>query len=338
MHVNKFLLIALIVFSACTKKEILESAKKLSAEKVQLPEKKLDGIEFKPVEKKLFPITLNLSGRVAIPDKDFYVLSARTAGRIDSLPLNIGDHVHVGTTVATLWSPDLATAVDEYEIAKAQKGAELIQLSEEKLRALGVSPKDAISGRVSFPLRSTMDGVVLDRKQNAGSSVNPGDQIMTIGKSGSFQFQADVPPSDALLLKPGMKVIFEDNPNLKASVDSVSTIADPASRLVRVRCKFEDIGNVSLAQETFLKAKVILKERESLVSSVHALVVDEESQYIFVQDLTQPKIFSREKVRVTSTTGLEMAFEFINEKLDLTKAGVITEGALLLNGVLEDSD
>jgi multidrug efflux pump subunit AcrA (membrane-fusion protein) len=331
---------SVLFLSACTKKTVVEQPKRLNDHQVQIDAEKPDGIELKAIERKPFPVTLDLPGRVAIPDKDFYMLAARVAGRIDSMPINIGDRVHVGSLVAVFWSPDLATAADEYEIAKAQKNAELVALSEQKLRSIGITPGDAVSGRIAFPLRSPMEGVVLDKKATVGASLNPGDQILTIGKSGSFQFQGDVPPTESLQMKPGMKVTFDDAPTLKASIDTVSSIADPTSRLVRIRCKFEDSRQVSLAQETFLKAKVVLKEKESLVTSVKAVVVDENAQYVFIQNPANPKIFDRTKVKVLSTSAGEIAFEPLDDKLnlDLTKARIVTDGALLLNGILEDSE
>lgn len=322
---------------ACTKKTEIDPPKRLNDHQVRIEAPSPEGLAVKTVEKKPFPVTLDLPGRVTIPDKDFYMLTARVAGRIDAMPINIGDKVRPGSVLATFWSPDLATASDEYEIAKNQKNNELILLSEEKLRSLGISMKDAVPGRIAFPLRSPMEGVVLDKKGTVGASLNPGDQILTIGKSGSFQFQADVPPADARQIKVGMSVSFEEAPTLKATVDAVSAIADPTSRLVRVRCRFEDTSVVSLAQETFMKAKVILKEKDSMVTAAKALVVDENSQYIFVQD-SDPKVYSRVKVKVLSTSAGEMAFEPEDEKINLSASKVVVDGALLLNGVLEDSD
>ena len=329
-----------VSISSCTKKVVVLPPQRLNDHQVKIDSDKPEGIELKIVEKKPFPVTLDLPGRVAIPDKDFFMLTARVAGRIDAMPTNIGDQVHVGTVLAMFWSPDLATAADEYEIAKTQKNPELVKLSEEKLRAIGISVKDGVSGRISFPLRSPMEGVVIDKKGNVGAALNPGDPILTIGKSGSFQFQADVPPTDALQMKAGMTVTFDDAPSLKATIDTVSSIADPSSRLVRVRCKFENISKVSLAQETFMKAKVVLKERDSLVTSIKALVVDETSQYIFIQDSADPKTFDRIKVTVLSTSAGEMSFEPVDPKVNVVGSvtKIVVDGALLLSGVLEDSE
>ena len=340
--INKSIIAILTVFvfcsSSCTKKVTIEPPKRMNEHQIKIETPNPDGIETKAVEKKLFPVTVDLPGRVAIPDKDFIMLTARVAGRIDAMPVNIGDQVHVGTMLAMFWSPDLATAADEYEIAKNQKNLELVKLSEEKLRAIGISPKDGVSGKIAFPLRSPMEGVVIDKKGNVGASLNPGDPILTIGKSGSFQFQADVPPADALQMKAGMRVTFDDAPTLKATIETVSSIADPNSRLVRVRCKFDNIAQVSLAQETFLKAKVVLKERDSLVTAKKALVVDENSQYIFIQNSNNPKLFDRIKIKVLSTSADEMAFEPIDQKENLVSSvtKIVVDSALLLSGVLED--
>jgi len=330
----------LLMFVSCTKKVVVLPPQRVNDHQVRIDNDKPEGIELKTVEKKPFPVTIDLPGRVAIPDKDFFMLTARVAGRVDAMPTNIGDQVHVGSVVAMFWSPDLATAADEYEIAKTQKNPELVKLSEDKLRALGISIKDAVPGRISFPLRSPMEGVVIDKKGNVGAALNPGDPILTIGKSGSFQFQADVPPTDALQMKAGMTVTFDDAPTLKATIDTVSSIADPSSRLVRVRAKFGDVSKVSLAQETFMKAKVVLKERDSLVTSVKALVVDETSQYIFMQNATDPKTFDRIKVNVLSTSAGEMSFEPVDPKVNVVGSvtKIVIDGALLLSGVLEDSE
>lgn len=278
---------------------------------------------------------IDLPGKISIPDKDLMVLSARVQGRLEAVLPTQGDSVRAGETVATIWSPDLTVAVEELQMAKKQNNAELLALTKEKLAAMGLSPGDAVPGRAAYPLRAPIGGAVLDRKLNSGSAVQPGDAIMTIGRTDVQQFAGEVPPEQAKDIKPGMAVAFDDAPNLQAKVESVSAVADPTSKLVKVRCKFLTKPDGSLPQETLLNARVVTKSSQALLLPAKAIIFAGNTDQIFIKkgEDNRGAIYTRRPVKVLSRTKKYASVEVDGDIKE--GADVVSDGALLLNDALE---
>lgn len=285
------------------------------------------------IEQRSFPVSVELPGRISIPDKDIFTLAARVQGRLEAVHLTVGDKVTPGKVIATLWSPDLATAAEELEIARSQKNSELTGLTRQKLLNMGLDPSDAIRGRSSYPLRSPIGGVVLEKKLNAGAAVQPGDSIMTIGKLGAYQFQGEVTPEQAVKVHSGMKVDFEDQSEIKAHVEAVSPVADPTSRLIKIRATFDTPPPSTLPQETFLKGQIILSEVGALVAPAKAIILDAKGEYVFVRVSGDRNAFKKTKVSVNSRSKNLIALAPSQEILP--GAEIVSEGALLLNDIVD---
>lgn len=338
MHAIKiFASIAVVLsFSGCHKSGSVQQPpfQKLDAATVEAAD--MTHLRTTKIESKVFPIIIELPGRITIPDKDIFVLSARVQGRLETVHFTVGDQVGVGAAVAVIWSPDLATAAEELDIARGQNNDSLLRLTEQKLKAMGLDPRDSKrGGSRGYPLRAPIGGVVLERKLNAGAAVQPGDSIMTIGKLNAYQFQGELTPEQASGVKKGMKVIFEGQPALAAHVEAVSPVADPGSRLIRVRCRFDAPPPSSLPQETFLKAQIVLSEVPALVAPAKALMLLSDAEYVFVRVPGDRSAFRRTKVKVQSRTPSEIALSPDNA----LQAGVevVSDGALLLSDVLDNA-
>ena len=292
-------------------------------------------------EEGTFPMGIDLPGRVVIPDKDLYTLSARVSGRIEGLSAAPGDEVKAGQVIGHLWSPDLATAAEELKIARKQGGT-LVNLTLEKLHAMGLDPRDVSEGVSNFPIRAPIGGVILERKLNSGTAINPGDTILTIARLGSYQFHGEIAPAQAAGVRPGMAVTFEDTPDVRAKVLAVSPVADPVSRLVKIKCAFDGKLPRAIPQETFLKATIVTSEKTALQVPARALVYNDNAEFIFIQSPTALKpdekpgnkevFYRRVKVNVISRTKTLLSLEPDAEVHSGTT--VVGEGALFLNDVL----
>ena len=335
VFISTLLMSGLLTLSAC-KKDATEEATSKKIDENTLEVNTIETLKLVKIQKMLFPETIEVNGKVSIPDKDLNNVTARVQGRIESIPLQIGDRVKSGQVLGTLFSSDLITAVEEYKMAKTQEDQELIVLSQQKLKAIGLSPGDAIPGRTTFPFRAPMDGVILDKKLNTGSAVNVGDLILTIGKNTALQFSAEVPPDTALRIRPGMKVRFPDHADtISAVVSNVSPVADPSTNLVKLRCQFETLPK-GLPQESYLKAEIILNESESLVIPSKALILTNDGERVFVQDEKNPKRFLRVPIKINSRNATQLN---VAESKDIHEGRVIVgDGALLLEGILEGEE
>jgi multidrug efflux pump subunit AcrA (membrane-fusion protein) len=291
------------------------------------------GLKIEIATQKLFPVSIEYNGKIAVPDKDILTLSSRVNGRLESLSISVGDRVTKGMVVGSMWSSDLATTAEEYAIA-LKEGGEILTLTKQKMQALGVSAAEMSPGKTTFYLRSPADGVVIEKKINVGGAANPGDAILTIGKTESIQFIGDVPPEIAIQVLPNMAVLFDDAPSLTASVESVSPISDQSTHLVRVRAKFKSTPPRDLPQDSFLKARIVLREVPSMVIPAKSLLLIQNQEYIFVQSDTDEKLYNRVAVHVSNRTSAEIAIAA--DAFTKDKIKVISEGALLVNEALNE--
>jgi multidrug efflux pump subunit AcrA (membrane-fusion protein) len=252
---------------------------------------------------------------------------------VESIRVSVGDEIRAGAVLGQFWSPDLATASEEYALAKTQKDQGLVKLTEEKLRAIGVDPADAKPSEKSYPLRAPISGVVMDRKVNSGSSVQVGDVMFILGKLGKYQFVGEVPPDTASRIKTGMKVVFEDRPDLSAQVRNVNPISDPVTNLVKVRCEFDQAKDAVIPQEVYLKARVVLSTQTALVAPLKSLVMAGDRPVVFVGVEGNPNRFVKTEARVLERSTDSMSLEPTGE----VKRGarIVADGAVLLEGILE---
>ncbi len=126
---------------------------------------------------------------------------------------------------------DLAAAEAELEHARAE-----VRRAEEFLRHLGAWPE--IGDEVI--LRAPIGGVVLERRVTVGTVVTPSTDLMTIADLSTLWVIAQVPESQAALIRPGQPVsvsvaAFADR-RFPGRVTYIGEQLDPQTRTVQVRC------------------------------------------------------------------------------------------------------
>ena len=328
----------LVLLASCSKKEEnLPGFRKIDPMTIEVSNS--TRIKTTPVTVGLMPVGVDVPGKVSIPEKDLFTFSSRVSGRIDAIDISIGDRVNKGDVFMRIWSPDLTQAAEELKLAKEQNNAELLELTHEKLEALGLKPGDIKeNGQTIFNVRSPITGVVLDKRVNSGAPVNPGDLIVTIGKPDSYQFQADVSPEVSLKIKKDMKVIFDDVPGLEATVASVSPVADPVSRLVRVRCNFTKFVANKIPQETFIKAQVLSNSDQALIAPAKALVYNDGKDVVFTKVSEKGNVVVYKKVAINLLGRNKLNIYMGNSSDIKNDTPIVSDGALLLNDMLEEAE
>lgn len=294
-----------------------------------------DPLKVVPATLKESEVTLELPGRMTIPDRDVRIFAARVEGRLEQLNVSVGDTVKKGEVIGRIWSAALSTAVEEYRIADKEGDASLVRLSRQKLQTLGLMPEDIVQESSSvFPLRSPFSGVVLERKAVPGSAVQSGDALMTVGELSAHQFIGELPPEQGVKVRPGMLIRFDEMPDLTAKVETVSPVADPQTRLVKIRGHFTGDVPKLLPAETFLRAKIVLQKAPALRLPKKALVLSNAGEVVFVRDAADAKLFRRVAVRVESRDDGEISVTRDENLSDGTL--VVADGGLLLNKILDE--
>ena len=216
-------------------------------------------------------------GRVEQPEAQLAAISARIGGRVDKLYVQYtGERVRRGQPVAELYSPEVATAIEEYRLAvenrsqlaqsddaDAQSQADaLVTATQRKLELWGV--KDikpaAANGTPHVTIYANASGTVVDRKVTQGQYVNAGDTLFTVADLSQVWIKADVYEEQLPQIRPGqdVEITSEALPNqiLHGHVDFIEPAANPQTRTVPVHVHVANPG-MRLVPGMFVSANLL---------------------------------------------------------------------------------
>lgn len=221
---------------------------------------------------------LQASARLVLPPNRMARLSARVAGRVEDIDAVPGQKVKAGAILAHVESPELTRARASYlsaavktrvaqenferekklldrgisseremreaegalATARAERNAaeselHTLGLSESEVRALNAD--EHYSAR--FPLRSPIDGTVLEVSATVGQSVEPSTGLFLVGDPRELWAMLDVYESQLGQVKPGAPVELQTEAwrgeTFTGRVDYVADLVDEKTRTVDVR-------------------------------------------------------------------------------------------------------
>jgi cobalt-zinc-cadmium efflux system membrane fusion protein len=200
-----------------------------------------------------------------------------------------------------------------------------------------------------YVLRSPLDGTVVERNINPGQEVRA-DQMLAnatnllaplfvVSDISRLWLQVDAAETDLLNLEAGqqIRVISKAFPGqvFTGTVTNISPTLDPITRAIRVRGVVENPDRL-LKAEMYVLVDVLLDESELAHAGVEipsqAVITIDNKPYLFVEigpgqfERRQIEIGSEKDGRVYVKTGVS------------AHQRVVTDGALLLQSVLESSD
>jgi RND family efflux transporter MFP subunit len=225
---------------------------------------------------KITPITTERFGPFAGTVEARYEtqLGFQTSGRIVARDVYVGDRVKTGQRLAALdpiiaqlgltrAKADVADAEAQYSNAEGIARRQSILASEGSSTQAAldnaVAGRDTAKGRLDqaqaalrlaehqigyTELTSNFDGIVTAWSAEVGQYVNAGQAIVTIARSDSRDAVIDIPDDFMARVTPGMEfnVRLQESPRItaKAKVREITPLADPITRLHRVRLTLED--------------------------------------------------------------------------------------------------
>lgn len=311
--------------------------------------------------------SLQVAGRIDTDASRIARIGSPVAGRIIKLLVLEGQYVHRGAALATLHSTDLSDTQFSFikaysqeklaeqatqraeQLVKAdvmgraeleRRRAELLQASTEaaafrtQLRGLGMS--DAAIRQLEgnrkldadYPILSTINGTVLERKVTIGQIVQPAEMAFMVADLSNVWVIADVPEESSGHLHKGMDVIVKipalPDETIHGKLSYVSPIVDPVTRTVQVRMDLANPRGIfkpaMLAGMTFINAS----ERKNTIPST-AVVREENKDYVFVQ--IEPTKFMLREVSL----GLESGDNRVLESGVSAGEKIVLDGAFHLN-------
>ena len=296
---------------------------------------------------------LKVNGMISIPPQNLFTVSAKMGGFLKISELLQGSPVKKGQVLANVENQDFITLQQDYldaynrleywknEYERQKKLAEenvnaqkifqqasadynalksKIKALEARLTLVNADLEQIKKGNISntYQIYSPTDGIITEVMSNSGKFVQPQDAIFEIADHTHIHAELTVFEQDLHQIKIGqeVKIEFLNQPNLmhKASVFLMNPKVD-AQRTVRVHCHFDQLPK-NIAANTFLKAYVVVENRQVNALPETAFVTEDGKDYVFaLQEVETQKAGGKpEKV-------------FVFTKVEVTKG--LTQGNLV---------
>jgi len=223
---------------------------------------------------------LKLSGKISVNNRATSIQTAHFGGRIERLKYrSIGEYVKSGSVVASVYSPDLVTAQNEFIEALAIKNSqpELYNAVRNKLKNWKVSEnqiqqieqtKKAIT---NFNIYANVSGYIDELLVQEGSHVSEGTPLFKVSNLGTVWAVFDVYEQDIKNLKIGQQITIKANayPNkeFKAKINFIDPILNNSTRTIAVRATLNNSKN-KLKPGMLLSSQVNLKNKNVILNKI----------------------------------------------------------------------
>ena len=225
-------------------------------------------------------------GRVELDERLIAEVQTLTPGFVESLAVRAeGEPVGRGSRIATVYSPELLGAQQEYVALRKIRSSAITpglrQASRSRLRLLGL-PEGAIQrlDRGGAPQRTyavfaPASGVVSKIGARPGAQVTPGQSIVTIAGLSRVLVIAEVPEASLGDIRPGLpvRISFAAMPGevRDGRIDYIFPSLDPQARTARVRVTLDNPGG-RLRQGMFANVQIMGTGGTALVVPSEAII------------------------------------------------------------------
>jgi membrane fusion protein, copper/silver efflux system len=233
-------------------------------------------------------------GSVAFNERDQAIVQARAAGFVEHLHVRATlDRVAKGQPLAELYVPDWVAAQEEFLSVRRMQGTDLYALvaaARQRMRLSGMSEAQIAlvesSGRAQprFTLSAPIGGVVTELMAREGMTVMPGATLFRINGLGTVWAQAEVPESQAALLRVGAAVQATSPAapgiTFEGRVQALLPEVNPGTRTLKARLELAN-RNGQLVPGMFVQmqffdqrgAKVLQIPTEAVIQTGRRMVV-----------------------------------------------------------------
>lgn len=207
------------------------------------------GIRTAEVVRRALVPRVEVVGNIAFNERDQVIVQARATAYIERLHVRATlDRVAAGQPLADLYVPDWVAAQEEFLSVRRMRGDDLASLvdgARQRMRQAGMSDEQIrrveSSGEVQarITLTAPIGGVIVELMAREGMTVMPGDTLFRINGLTTVWANAEVPESQAGLVRPGAAVQAR-SPALPGTrfVGTVETLlpeVDPGTRTIKAR-------------------------------------------------------------------------------------------------------
>lgn len=254
-------------------------------------------VRVKSVESKQRALTEEVLGTVQA--KLHATLEAKLSGRIDKMPVLLGQPVKAGELVARLDVAEIKARMEQAEAGLqqaerdwkrtsalfAQQAATQLDsdAAESRYRLAKAAVAEAQAMMSYVEILAPFAGVVTKKWADVGDLASPGKPLIGIEDPSMLQLEADVPDAIASRIQQNDRLSIQVDSvegELAGTVTEIAPTADPASRTFQVKLDFPQ--NARLRSGQFARLIVPIGESNSLRVPVSAVVVRGQLEIVFV--------------------------------------------------------
>ena len=281
----------------------------------------LIGLRTAPVTRARIGAAWTTVGRVAVDETRVRKINVKVDGFVEKLYVDfVGKPVRRGQSLFALYSPELVSAQNEYQLAlqtrarlgpaNQRTGDELVEAARRRLELWDV-PRSEIAhlDHGGAPLRtltlfSPISGVVTAKSVVQGSKIAAGDTPFEVTDLSQVWVLADAYESDIGRVKVGtpaqLRIDALPNRVFKGRVGFVDPLLDPKTRTAKIRVAFAN-PDLQLKPDMFGEVSFEGPSREGLRSPLDA-VIDSGTQKVVFVALGDGKFQPREITAGSQTT------------------------------------
>jgi RND family efflux transporter MFP subunit len=254
-------------------------------------------VRVQTVQSKAQAITEEIVGTVRA--KLHATLEAKLSGRIDKLPVVLGQRVKAGELIVRLDAAEINARLDQAEASLEQAERDWKRISALfELQAVTRAEYEAAQARhrvakgaaaeakamMSYvEVVAPFDGVVTKKWADVGDLAAPGKPLIAIEDPSALQLEADVPQAIASHVQRDARLaarVDGVSRDLTGTVSEIAPTADPASRTFRVKVDLSEQPGLSSGQ--FARLLVPVGESNSLRVPAAAVVQRGQLEIVFV--------------------------------------------------------
>ena len=233
-------------------------------------------------------------GSIAFNERDQAIVQARATGYVERLYVRATlDRVSKGQPLVDLYVPDWVAAQDEFLAIRRMQSNDLASLvdgARQRMRQAGMSDEQIsrveTTGRTQarITLTAPISGVVVELLARDGMTVMPGATLFRINGLSTVWANAEVPESQAALVRPGARVQARSpaapGTTFDGKVQAILPEVNPATRTLKARLELANPGArlvpgmfVSMQFMDMRADKVLLIPTEAVIQTGKRTVV-----------------------------------------------------------------
>ena len=252
------------------------------------------GVRTAPVTEGTLSPQVTAVGSIAFNERDQATVQARATGYVERLHVRATlDRVAKGQALAELYVPDWIAAQEEFLSVRRMQGtdlAPLVEAARQRMRQLGMNEAQIASVEGSGQtqartiLLAPIGGVVTELAVREGMTVTAGTTLFRLNGLGTVWANAEVPESQAALLRPGTRVRAKSTAmpevTLDGQVQALLPEVNPTTRTLKARLELANPGgrlvpgmSVQMQFTDLQAGKALLVPTEAVIQTGRRAVV-----------------------------------------------------------------